>query len=245
MRLMALVLLFMVGCTPNWAPDTVLQISIAEIHHFDVTVTETELSVMLGTVDGQHAGPCEAALPELSAQLDELDVPVVTYGGKIGEDPGDDVSDNECAAPRLGVAPPALNHRSVLRMSDHTGTVACELPDLRTARKARLVPSGPWELTSGEPVTIQWSPASDLIQDLSVRLLPRNAAGEIDGLIDIAGQIVNGDIVTFTLPEVPAGPYALSMDASTRLLCAPAPAAAELHSSATVFGVEQEIMVVR
>jgi hypothetical protein len=84
------------------------------------------------------------------------------YGGKVGEDPGDDVSDNECDAPALSVATPPPDHTSHLRMSDHSGTIDCGLPDLTATRNAMLVPVGPWDLKSGQPVTVQWSPGSDV-----------------------------------------------------------------------------------
>jgi hypothetical protein len=242
MRLIALVLSLMAGCMPaNFAPDENKQISVAQIHKFYITVTETELSVVLHTITGQHAGPCEAALPDLSAQLDGVDVPVATYGGKVGEDPGDDVSDNECAAPRLAVGAPVLDHRSLLRMTDHGGTAACELPDLRTMRKATLVPAGPWELAAGEPVTVQWSPSSDLGHPIAINVQTGTAAS---GGTIIHGQVVQGDLVTFTLPALAPGPYTLGFAAAAGATCSPPVASADLHSSAT-FSFAQQIMVVR
>jgi hypothetical protein len=242
MRWTAFLLPIMLGCA---APPGEVQTPLTQIHRFHIRATKDTFSVVLGDTSGQQSGPCVAALPDLSGLLDGVAVPVVTYGGKVGEDPGDDVSDNECDAPALSVATPPPDHASHLRMSDHSGTIDCELSDLKTMRNAMLVPAGPWDLKSGQPVTVRWSPGSDVgPHGISVELLTFNAAGEIDRLISIDGVVFEGDLITFTLPSVPAGPYELGFGRVAGVTCVPGSAYADLKSDATTFGFGQHITIV-
>jgi hypothetical protein len=238
---MAVLLPIMIGCGP---PPGEVQTSLTEIHVLHVRATADTFSVELGDDNPDQWEPCATAFPELSAQLDDLPLPVATLGGKIGDEPGDDVSDNVCEAPKLSVAMPPPDHASHLQIKDHLGAIDCDLPDLKSVRSATLVPAGPWTLKAGQSVTVQWSPGGDAKPGaISVELLTFDAAGALDGLITINGIAVAGDLVTFTLPSIAPGSYELQFARFTSLACGPGAANADLMSNATTFGFAQPIMI--
>jgi len=225
-----------------------VQTPLTQLHNFHIRATTDAFNVELGDTSGRHpSGPCVTALRDLSGLLDGLTVPVVTYGGAVEVIPGDDASAGEyiCAAPALSVATPPPDHASHLRMSDHSGTIDCALPDLKATRNAMLVPAGPWDLKSGQPVTVQWSPGSDVgYHGILVALLTLNAAGEISGRTPIDEVAFEGDLVTFTLPSVPPGPYEFDFGQVISVMCVPGAAQADLKSDATTFGFRQHITIV-
>ena len=249
MRVIALLLPIVVGCGP---PPADVLTPLTQLHAFHIYVTETGYDFWLdfsqpgnaGTASGWCPVPCPVALSDLSAQLDGLAAQVLTHGGKVGEDPGDDVpGDNICAPPKLSVATPPLDHESHLHMSDRSGTVDCDVPELKETVSVALVPPGPWELKAGQAVTAQFSPGGRSAGP--VELATFDSAGEIAGQTVIDGAVFKDDLVTFTLPTVVApGAYVLEFGTpvgARQLTCVPALAYADLETDASASGFKQQI----
>jgi hypothetical protein len=164
---MTLLLLVVAGCFPlpdSQGPAT-KDVTLAAYADLHIDASDRSLKVFLGKSHrSPTSDPCPLLGAELNAHLDGVVVPVVSRGGKIGDEPGDDVSDNICGTPQLELDVRAPDGPSLLEISDRATMIVCHLPDLRATRQVMLVPptSGIWQWRSGEVVTVQWSPGSDL-----------------------------------------------------------------------------------
>jgi len=229
---MPIVVMVGVGCSPS--PDDVEGwVPLAQFHELHVSVSKGSLSIRLGkTVRG--GAPCPVALSDLSARLDGLAVPVVTRGsGYAGED--------ECFAPWLMVDILPPDAESVLEISDRSGTIRCELPNLRAARQAMLVPVRPWELKSGEPITVQWSPGGDVgLWGIALQL-ETTSGGEA---IHVDGAVFEDDRVTFALPSKAPGAYDLVFGPAALLKCSLEGFFASVSSDFTTFAFTAPITIV-
>jgi hypothetical protein len=209
-----------------------------------VRIYANEQSVSIGLDDGDMSprhGPCPVVDAKLTAQLNGVSVSVIRRGGKIGEAPGDDVSDNECEPPLLELDMPPPDGSSTLALSDSATTLTCNLPDLKAARQAMLVPpqSDTWTWQSGQSVAVQWSPSGDLqLWGLFTVDLVTSSS-----VIEIRQVELDGDLVRFTAPSRP-GSYILQLRPSSSVSCRSPLVPAHLTSTFTEFGIGQPVTIV-
>jgi hypothetical protein len=215
-----------------------------------IRASEQSFKVFLDDGDSSPRwGPCSVADAKLTAQLNDVSVPLVTRGGKIGESPGDDVSDNDCEPPALQLDMPPPDGPSTLTLSDSSMTLICNVPDLKAVRQATLMPpdSGTWTWRSGQAVAMQWSPSGDLrLWNLfSVEMLHLAAPNVIDDLVEIRDPIFEGDVLRFTVPpSIPPGSYILQLIPSRTVACGSQRPVAQISSTLTNFSTDHPVTIV-
>lgn len=241
-------LLFLVvaGCFPAGPGEVNVAIdSFSELH---ITATEQSLAIVVGKRDRfDQSSPCPLVDASLTARLGEIPVPVITRGGKIGDEAGDDVTDNVCGTVTLRLDGPPPDGPSVLQLSDSKSTVACNVPDLKAARALMQMPeSDTWQWRSGQPVTVQWSPSGDLSRwgTLLSELYP-----VVGGMVyydgaEILHPTIEGDLIRFTVPSVAPGSYKLVLDPWGYANCSPHPASAAVSSTFTFFAAAHAVAIV-
>jgi hypothetical protein len=181
-------------------------------------------------------------------RLAGLDLPLVARGGKVGEDAGDDVSDNVCGVPVFQLDQPPPDGPIALSLADATTTILCELPDLKAARD---ITATSWDWQAGQRVELQWSPAGDLARwaGATVAIYHRDATGAVDDMFDAVRVTTTGDTIELTVPVVSSGPsaapggYFVQASLVNRVGCSAtgATAGAAIVSSLTMFGASHDI----
>jgi len=214
-----------------------------------ISATEQSFEVVLGARDAfDQAGPCPRVDATLTARLGEIAVPLITRGGKIGDIPGDDVSDNYCGTVKFRLDGPPPDGAAVLELADPKTRLGCTVPDLKAARELMLVPpeSGTWPWRAGQAVAVQWSPSGDLRlwAGPSASLLHITDGNVIDGGADIRDEAIDGDVMRFTVPSAPPGSYELDVGTSQYVTCGPHRVSAEIASTFTRFVVGHAVAIV-
>lgn len=242
MRLPLLLLLIAAGCFPLEAET---RVTLADVSTFHVNASDQSVAIVFGPSDlvVQHS-PCPVMDANLSARLNGVSVPLVTRGRKFGDEPGDDVSDNDCATPMLQLPMPPPGGPSLLEISDSTTTLSCNLPDLTAVRQATLVPpvSGAWEWRPGQAVTVQWSPSGDLgvWNSFSIAITNLDMPLEI-GIHDLT---FDGDLLHATVPSLSPGSYRLDLFPSEAVDCGPKRTTALIASTVTRFHIDHPVAIV-
>jgi hypothetical protein len=245
MRLPLLLLLGSAGCSGNGIPVAETDVTLAASSMFHVNASERSFAIVFGDHDHvvQHF-PCPAMDANLSARINGVPVPLVTRGGHIGDEPGDDVSDNICAAPLLQLDTPPPDGPSRLEISDSATTLSCNLPDLKAVRQATLVPpvSGTWEWRAGQAVTMQWSPSGDprVWSSFSVAL-SNQETGLSTGVHDLT---LDGDLLHFTVPSLSPGAYRVELFPSEVVDCGPKRTLALIASTVARFVIDYPVAIV-
>jgi hypothetical protein len=111
-----------------------------------------------------------------------------------GESVGSIYSGDPCISPELRLDNPPVAAAAMLVMSYPRHTITVDLADLLAPRSAQLVPDGPWTFTSGQAVTLQWSPRSDFT----------TYTPSIRFVYDYLPVTVVDDRMSFTLPDMRA-----------------------------------------
>lgn len=226
------------------------EVTLAAFQTLHISASEQSFKILLD--DGQSSprpGPCSVAGAQLTAQLNEVSVPVVTRGGKIGESPGDDVSDNDCDPPVLQLDTPPPDGASTLKLSDSSTMLICSVPDLKARRQATLIApdSGSWTWRPGQAVAMQWSPGDDLRlgDPFHVQLRQLGSPNMVYDLVENRDVTFEGDVLRFTVPaSAGAGLYTLQLGPSRVLTCGARPPVAEVSSTLTSFLAEHSVMIV-
>jgi hypothetical protein len=234
-----------VGCRLS-NPDPQVEVTLDEFRSLAISATAQSLEITLDDGDLlDRWTPCPVLGAGTTARLGGLVVPLIEPGGKIGTSPGDDVDDNVCAAPRFLLDQPPPDGAALLTLSDSSTAVLCHIPDLKAERQVTPVsPSTTWEWRAGQAVVLQWSPSGDLGMSnrLSVDLLHRDATNQIDSDVTV-GQTHHDDVVSFTVPALAPGSYALALHLSPTVLCSPA-RSTYLRSTPATFDVEHAVTIV-
>jgi hypothetical protein len=219
------ILLFLVvaGCIPSGPGE--INVPIDSFSNLYMTATEQSLEIVVGNrLSFSQSSPCPLVDANLTARLGDVPVPLITRGGKTGDEPGDDVSDNVCGTVTLRLDGPPPKGPAVLQISDSKTTVACNIPDLKAPRALMQMPeSDPWQWRSGQTVSVQWSPSGDLSRWslLMTELTPVVVDGmRLDGT-EINNTTIEGDLMHFTVPSVAPGSYELSLDPWGYVSCYP------------------------
>lgn len=244
------ILLFLVvaGCFPRGAggPGEV-NVTIDSFSNLYITATEQSLEIVVGNRSSiSQSSPCPLVDANLTVRLGEVPVPLITRGGKIGDEPGDDVSDNLCGMVTLRLDGPPPDGPAVLQLSDSKTTVTCNIPDLKASRALTQMPeSDPWQWRSRQAVTVQWSPRGDLPRWalLLSELVPVVDGMRIDGT-EIRNTTIEGDLMHFTVPSVAPGSYDLSLDPWGYVSCDPHAASLGISSTFTVFAAHHAVTIV-
>jgi hypothetical protein len=244
-----LLLLVATSCNLSCGSSGEREVTLAGFSALRVYANEQSVKIVLDDGEGSpRYGPCSVTDAKLTAQLNGVSVPVIRRGGKIGESPGDDVSDNDCESPLLQLDMPPPDGSSTLELSDSAITLTCTLPDLKAARQAMLVPpqSGTWTWQPRQPVAVQWSPSGDLQlwSLITVDLLHVTPQNVIDDVFEIRNVVFDGDLVRFTVPSAPPGSYILELRPSRAVSCGSTPVEAQLTSTLTEFGIGQSVTIV-
>lgn len=238
-----LLLLLLAGCTNSLAANT--DVTLAHYKELQIAPQDDRIDIFLGgrlPLSGYF--PCPLLGENLAARLNGIPVSLVKRGGKIGDEPGDDVSDNVCGAPMLEFGMPPPDGPSTLELSDPSTATVCNLPDFKVARALTMVPpTDPWEWRAGQAVTVQWSPSGDRRLwnlGISIALLRNDPSGNDATIGDVT---FDGDRMRLTIPSVPPGSYRLSARPSTSLLC-DSPFHAELAVPSGFFNAEHAVTIV-
>jgi hypothetical protein len=240
--------LVVVGCLSTTPGEQ--DVALTAFETLNINVSEQSFKLTLD--DGGYSprwGPCSVADAKLTAQLNDISIPLIQRGGKIGTSPGDDVDDNDCTQAVLQLDMPPPDGPSTLKLSDSSTTLICHLPDLKTARQATLIPpdTEPWTLRSGQDVAMQWSPSGDLPlwSAFFVELLHLAAPHTIDDLIFIHDNTFEGDVLHFTIPSSTApGSYILELSPSRTVRCGVQRPLAQVSSTFTDFIIRPAITIV-
>ena len=245
---MTLLLWFAGGCfLPESQGPATVDVTLASYRELRVDASAQVFKVALGKafLDAQ-AMPCPLLGPELAAQLDGVAMQVTSRGGTIGTEPGDDVDDYLCGKPRLELDMARLDGPSMLEISDRVTTFKCNVPDLKAMRQVMAVPpvSGTWQWRSGDTVTVQWSPASDLTlwATFLIEIDHVNASNDVDGLYQVSNVTSQGGQLRFTLPSLAPGSYQLKLGPSGAAQCGAV--VATIGSMLTTFPVTQPVTIV-
>jgi hypothetical protein len=187
-------------------------------------------------IDAQDAAPpaCPVFGDDLHARLGAVALTLAEPGGK-GPD--------GCIQARLSAQTAPPTGESYLEVRDPSLTLRCELPDVQTARSVALVPAAPWQLKTGQPYVVQWSPGSDLsLFDVSVDLQAVDTGRSVN-LLDATND---RDFLHITLPNSPPGAYKLNFAPNGTV---PIPCnegvVADVSSDLTHFGLSQPITITR
>jgi len=245
---MTLLLLPVGGCfVPVSQGPATVDVTLASYGELRVDASAQAFTVALGKrFSIAQSTPCPLLGPELAAQLDGVEVPVTSRGGKIGDEPGDDVSDNLCGNPlfELDMAPP--DGPSILEISDRATTLTCHLPDLKATRQVMAVPPAPgtWRWRSGDTVTVQWSPASDLglWATFPIEIDHVNDANVVDDISHVSNVTSDAGQIRFTLPTLTPGSYQLKLGPTGSVACGVL--GGGIASTLTTFAVTQPVTIV-
>lgn len=242
------ILLFLVvaGCFSSGPGE--VNVTIDSFSNLHITATERSFEIVVGNRFAvAQASPCPLVDANLTARLGEIPVPLITRGGKVADEPGDDVSDNLCGTVTLRLDGPPPDGPAVLQLSDSTTTVTCNLPDLRAPRALMQIPeSDTWQWRSGQAVTVQWSPSGDLPRwgTLLSELFPVVGGMRVDGATEIRNATIDGDLMHFMVPSVAPGSYGLSLDPWGYVSCGPRSISADISTTFTVFAVHHAVTIV-
>lgn len=241
-----LLLLVVAGCFPGGAPGEV-NVTLDSFSDLHITATEQSLEIVVGhTDDVTQSTPCPLEDANLTARLGDIPVPLITRGGKIGEDPGDDVTDALCGTVTLRLDGPAPDGPAVLQLSDSKTTVTCNVPDLKAPRTVTQVPdSDTWQWRSGQAVTLQWSPSGDLPRwtMLLSELFPVDGNARTGDGTELH-EAIDGDLVRFTVPSVAPGSYGITLETWGYVPCGPHFVSANISSTFTTFSTFHTVTIV-
>jgi hypothetical protein len=242
-----LLVLVLAGCFAS-DPEAEVAVGLDSFSMLHVTATEHSVEIVLGDRDPFTLyAPCPLVDPNLTARLGGVPVPLITRGGKIGDEAGDDVSDNRCGTVKLALDGPPPDGTAALELSDPDTGFTCNLPDLKAAREMALVPpeSGTWQWRSGQAVAVQWSPSGDLQLPRQFLATLHHLTGEvIDNRVAVPGTAVDGDLVRFTVPSVPPGSYVVDLSPSWIAPCGPRPISLDISSTLTRFAADHRVAIV-
>ncbi len=211
-----------------------------------VMASDQSVAVILGdAIPGVQSGPCPIVSADLTGQWAGMALPLISRGGKVGDSPGDDVSDNECDVPGFRIDQPPPAGPVAVSLSDAALTITCELPDLVAAR---AIATASWDWQVGQRVVLDWSPAGDLARwtSATVTIYRRDATGAIDDSFNATGVTVAGDTLAFTVPAFRAdatNTYFVQASPSGRVACVATTGAAgtTVASSVTMFGATHDV----
>ena len=238
-----LLLLLLAGCTASLDANT--DVTLVHYHELQIAPQDQRIDIFIGErFPASGYFPCPLLDANVAARLNGIPVSLVKRGGKIGDEPGDDVSDNVCGAPMLEFGMPPPVGPSTLELSDPSAATVCNLPDFKVARALMMVPpTDPWEWRAGQAVTVQWSPSGDLRLwnlGISVALLRNDPSGNDATIADVT---VDGDLMRLTTPSVPPGSYRFSARPFPSVNCDP-PFRAELAVPSGFFNAEHAVTIV-
>lgn len=220
-------------------------VTLAQYRTLKIVAQDQRIDIFLGESHPESGYyPCPLLDANVTARLNGIPVTLVERGGKIGDEPGDDVSDNVCGPPMLEFGMPPPDGTSTLELLDPAARTECTLPDLKAARAMMMVPpTDPWEWRAGQAVTVQWAPGGDLpLWNLGIAVaLLRTDPGGNDATI--SGVTVDGDRMHLTTPSVPPGSYRFSVRPFPTVLC-DAPFHADLDLPAGFFNAEHAVTIV-
>jgi hypothetical protein len=235
--------LLLAGCVSPLPANT--DVTLAHYRTLEIVPQDQRIDIFIGEsypLSGYF--PCPLLDANVTARLNGISVPLVKRGGKIGDEPGDDVSDNVCGPPMLefGMPPPA--GPSTLELFDPAVRIVCTLPDLKAARAMTLVPpTDPWEWRASQTVTVQWSPSGDLPLwnlGISVALFRNDPSGNDATIPDVT---FDHDVMHLMIPPVPPGSYRFSVRPFPTVLC-DEPFHAELALPSGFFNAEHAVTIV-
>jgi hypothetical protein len=237
-----LLLLLAAGCFGNGIPVAETDVTLAAVAMFHVNASEQSIAIVFGDQETvvQHA-PCPVMDANLSARLNGIPVPLITRGAKTGDEPGDDVSDNNCATPLLKLDLPPPDGPSLLEISDPATTLSCTLPDLKAVRQATPVLPASWQWRAGQAVTLQWSPSGDLQVWNSFSIGLANQETFLStGIHDLTQD---GDLLHFTVPSLSPGSYRVELFPSEHVDCGPKRTMAVIASRVTRFVIDDPVVI--
>jgi hypothetical protein len=113
-----------------------------------------------------------------------------------------------CGRPYLGFIDLPAGSDAILTFGDASRTVECKLGDALAARSVTRIPAGTWDVSSGETVTLRWSPGSDLAR-LGVKVMFDQGHREPIW----RSPTIAGDLVTVEVPRLDTGPQKLVLEA--------------------------------
>jgi hypothetical protein len=239
--------LIAVGCSSGPGEQVV---PLAEFSKLYIAASDQDPSFKVALDDGGGSprwGACPVVDATLTAQLDDVSVPVVSRGRKIGESPGDDVDDNDCEPPSLALRAPLPDGVSTLTLTDGATTVICHLPDLKATRQMTLLSADQtWTWRPGQDVAVQWSPSGDLglWKVFILEMLHLTAPNVIDDLVDIRDVTIEGDVLRFSVPSsLPPGSYILELIPPRSVACGSPLPVAEILSTSPPFGASHPVTI--
>lgn len=225
------------------APSDEINVALDAYHEVHVLVTERGLDVRLGDDEGvvQYA-PCPIASALLQATLGDVVMSYERRGGKIGDEPGDDVSDNVCGAPRFHLDPPLASGPHPLVIAESAAlSIQCRLPDLVTPR---ALGADTWTWKPGTIATIRWTPVDDAAswEGFGLSLAHLTPDGFVDRAYDLTDVTMGGGLLRFTVPQAPAGPdYVVAVQPRLTVPCGGA--SATLESTQISFAARHDVTI--
>lgn len=238
MRLPALLVLIS-AC----APADEIEAPLASYHELQLQISEHGLDVLIGEAQPYaQAAPCPLASAYLTAHLGDVPLTYESRGGKIGDEPGDDVSDNVCGQPRFHLDQPATGPAQLVVAESAASSILCRLPDLVSPR---ALSADTWTWTAGTVATIRWTPVDDAAHwdDFAVTLDRLKPDGVLEQSYPLTDVTMGGGLIRFTVPAAPAGPrYVIAVQPRPTVRC-DAGVIANLRSTQTSYAARHDVTI--
>ena len=201
---------------PGLWPDVAVAQGFDANRVFDPTLRSVTVNLPFGTEDRPHAGlaPIQDGddwyCPQVavSATIGGVEVMEETPGGWFCVGPGG----LACMRPQMAGTVPTSSGNATLVVADHSRTLELAVGNALAPRTLELVGQPTTMVSAGQPITVRWSPASDLTEltYLEVGLSQGTEHASLE-----TGIVRGVDTLTFTLPAHP-GPATLSVELAGR-----------------------------
>lgn len=188
-------------------------------------------------------GECPSVVPEVVARVGEHELSVIALGGLRELD-----GETSCTVPTFELPGQiVLAHpdepTTTIELSDGTTTLGLTARNLFAERDASLQAPAAAELLAGEPATVQWSPATDVLGLVAVYGYPVAPQPTAPSFTLSGSDLeLHGDRIDFVVPaSAEPGPATLRIDVSAEV---PTEDCRGLHQCRVeVLGVRRELAV--
>jgi hypothetical protein len=190
-------LAILVGCMWEHDPDApVKPLSLLPPPKLVITANLRKVRVFI-ELDAFKAGACPVLDDSFEASVDATPMVIADRGASI-----DSIfSSGPCTWPKLELDNPPAAADAAIAMTYPEHSIAVDLLDLLAPRSARLVPDGPWTFTPGQTITLQWSPAEDLVDLTPTIYFVTDSLPQTGTELTYLPAKVTDDRMTFALPN--------------------------------------------
>jgi hypothetical protein len=184
--------LVLVGCFLESDPDAPVTLlsNVAMLPKVSFSASGSRVRAAI-EVDPWAIGACVTLDDDFQSTLNGVPMAIRSRGGSGGSI-GSSVP---CYPPVIELIGPPTTDSAVIAISYPRHTISIDLGDLLVARSAQPVPDGPFVFEPGKPITLRWSPASDLqLYEPSVEFALAGTRTR-----DVAPVTVADDVLSFAL----------------------------------------------